>query len=245
MKKIKFFLVIGFSSLLLLSCSPSYNSIKRMQRMEEDVSNPSTKEELEDAIKKYEARAIDLSTTDGQVGMWYKILGTRYLDQHMYGKAFEAFQKAITYYPDNANLYYYVGICAGYLANSCLDYEAKGAASDAMVKKMNYLRLSEAAYIQALEINPKYYRAMYGLGILYVFELDESSKAIPYLEKFLETQTKDTDAMFVLARAYYTNYEFDKAISVYDRIIALNPNAEKTASAQANKKIVLDAQVSQ
>ena len=69
-------------------------------------------------------------------------------------------------------------------------------------------------------------------------------KAVPYLERFLEVQTKDTNAMFVLARAYYTMYEFDKACALYDRIIEINPNPEKTAEAQANKKIVLDAQYS-
>lgn len=216
-----------------------------MQRLEEGVSNPTTKEELEEAIKKYEKRAMDLSLTEGQVGMWYKILGTRYLDQQMYAKAFECFQKAITYYPDNANLYFYVAVCAGYLANSSLDYEAQGQKSQSLEKKMNYLHLSENAYLTALKIDPNYYRAMYGIGVLYVFELDESEKAIPYLERFLQTQTKDTNGMFVLARAYYTNYEFDKAIQLYDRIISLNPNAQKTAEAQANKKIVLDAQSQQ
>lgn len=245
MKKTSIALGLVLILFSLSSCSPSYNSIKRMQRLEEGVSNPTTKEELEEAIKKYDKRALDLSITEGQVGMWYKILGTRYLDQQMYGKAFEAFQKAITYYPDNANLYFYIAVCAGYLANSSLDYEAAGQKSQSLEKKMNYLRLSENAYLTALKINPNYYRAMYGIGVLYVFELDESEKAIPYLERFLQTQTKDTNGMFVLARAYYTNYEFDKAIQLYDRIISLNPNAQKTAEAQANKKIVLDAQSQQ
>lgn len=245
MKKTSIALGLVLILFALSSCSPSYNSIKRMQRLEEGVSNPTTKEELEEAIKKYDKRALDLSITEGQVGMWYKILGTRYLDQQMYGKAFEAFQKAITYYPDNANLYFYIAVCAGYLANSSLDYEAAGQKSQSLEKKMNYLRLSENAYLTALKINPNYYRAMYGIGVLYVFELDESEKAIPYLERFLQTQTKDTNGMFVLARAYYTNYEFDKAIQLYDRIISLNPNAQKTAEAQANKKIVLDAQSQQ
>ena len=83
---------------------------------------------------------------------------------------------------------------------------------------------------------------MYGIGVLYVFELDQPDSAIPYLERFLETQKRDSDAMFVLARAYYQTYQFDKAIVLYDKIISLDPNAEKTAEAKANKKVVLDAQ---
>lgn len=58
---------------LLVSCSPSYNSVKRMQKMEENIDNPTTKEELEEAIKKYDKRAMDLVSTQAQEGMWYKI----------------------------------------------------------------------------------------------------------------------------------------------------------------------------
>ena len=225
---------------LFASCSPSYNSVKRMQKLEEGVSNPTTKEELEEALRKYDARAMDLVLTEAQSGMWYKILGTRYLDERMYRKAYEAFRKALLYYPDNSQLYYYIAICAGYIANSELDFEATGALETA--ERMNYLKLAESSYLQALAIDPKYYRAMYGLGVLYVFMLDQPSDAIPYLERFLDTQKRDTDAMFVLARAYYQTYQFDKAVILYDRIIGLAPNAEKTAEAKANKKIVLDAQ---
>ncbi len=34
------------AAILTTSCSPSYNSIKRMQKLEEGVANPTTKEEL-------------------------------------------------------------------------------------------------------------------------------------------------------------------------------------------------------
>ncbi len=232
--------LLGIFILGITSCSPSMNTVKRMQKMEEGVSNPTTKEELEEAIKKYDARAMDLVATQAQEGIWFKILGTRYLDQGMYTKALEAFQQSVVFYPDNANLYYWIGVCAGYLANSQLDYQAQGSRENDR-KRLNYLRLSESAYERALSIDPRYYRAMYGIGVLYAFELmDESEKAIPYLERFLQTQTRDTNAMFVLARVYYMNYEFEKAISLYDQIITLKPNAEKVSEAEARKKDVLD-----
>ena len=229
------------TAFLFLSCSQNYNSIKRMQKLEEGVSNPTTKEELEEAIQKYDARAQDLALTEGQVGIWYKILGTRYLDQQMYGKALDCFRRALSYYPGNANLYYYVGTCAGHMAHASLDFDAEGSLSANAVKKMNYLRLAESSYLQALSIDPNYYRALYGIGVLYVFELEENEKAIPYLERFLQTQKNDTSAMFVLARAYYSCYRFDEAITLYDRIIELKPNDEKVSEAQANKRTVLEA----
>ena len=171
-----------------------------------------------------------------QTGIWWKILGSRYLDEGMYGDALAAFEKAIMYYPANPNLYYYVGLCAGYMADASLDYGATGDLS----KRENYLKLAESAYSRAIELNPTYTRALYGLAVLYVFELDESAKAIPLLEKFLTIETKDTDAMFVLARAYYVNYEFQLAIDMYDRIIATTTSDETRAEAEANKKIVMD-----
>lgn len=223
-------------SLIFVSCGKSYNQIKRLQAMEEGVSSPTTVDELKDAIGKYENRINDIMIAEQQTGIWWKILGSRYLDEGMYGDALAAFEKAIMYYPANPNLYYYVGLCAGYMADASLDYGATGDLS----KRENYLKLAESAYSRAIELNPTYTRALYGLAVLYVFELDESAKAIPLLEKFLTIETKDTDAMFVLARAYYVNYEFQLAIDMYDRIIATTTSDKTRAEAEANKKIVMD-----
>lgn len=235
---------IAAASVTCVSCGQSYNAIKRMQKMEEGVSSPTTKEELKEAIAKYDRRAIDLATTQAQEGIWWKILGSRYLDEQEYGLAYEAFQKAVEFYPNNANLYFYLAVCAGYIANSKIDWNVSADGSANQIK-MRYLKVCEESYQRALSIDPKYYRAMYGIGVLYVFQMEEPEKAIPYLENFLGTQTKDTDGMFVLARAYYETLQFDKAVSLYDKIIELKPNAEKVRDAEANRKTVLDMQYKQ
>ncbi len=240
----KLFAAVAAASCIVAfaSCSPTYKSVKRMQRMEEGVGNPTTKEELEAAIKKYEKRAMDLTLSEEQTGIWYKILATRYLDLQMYGRAMGYFQKSLEYFPNNANLYYYVGMCATYLANSQMDFDAQGSTSEYMIKRNNYFKLAENAYIQAIAINPKYYRAMYTLGVLYAFQLNDGAKAIPHLEKFLATQKKDTDGMFVLARAYAMEGEYDKAIALYDKIISYKSNDENVKNAKKNKKDILDFQ---
>lgn len=222
--------------LLVVSCGVSPRQIKRMQYLEEGVSNPTTVEELQDAIKKYEKRVVDITMADAQTGIWYKILASRYLDNQMYGEALKNYQKAAEYFPANQNIYYYIGVCAGFMAKSSLDYNGTGDIS----KKINYLRLAESAYLRALELESTYGRALYGIGALYVRELDESDKAIPYLEKLLTIDTKNSDAMALLAKAYYMDYEFDKAIEMYDKIISVTTSPEKKAEAEANKKIVLD-----
>ena len=253
MKKIKiaYFIAIAVvCAMSMASCSPSYRAmrLKRMQQSEEGISTPTTKEELEEAIKKYDARAADLVATQAQEGNWYRLLGISYLDAQLYGKAYEAFQQAVQFYPDNASLYYYIAICAGYIANKELDYNAEGKAV-ADDKRLNYLKLAEAAYQTSLKVDSKYYKSMYGLGVLYAFDLsatdpsvDYAALAIPVLEQYVETQKRDSDGMFVLARAYYMEREYDKAVALYDQIIKLNPSAKKVADAQANKRTVLDAQ---
>ena len=229
--------VLALCLFSLSSCTKSNKTIIRMQHIEEGVSSPNTIEELKDAISKYEERVADIQLANSQIGIWHKILATRYLDKKLYGEALKSFQKALEYYPDNQNLYYYVGLCAGYMSHASMDFDADGYSE----KRDNYLKLSEEAYKRAIEIEPRYARALYGLSVLYVFELGEDEKAIPLLEKLLTIETKNIDGMFLLARAYYMNYEFDKAVEMYDKIISLTKSPERKAEAEANREVVKNA----
>ena len=123
------------------------------------------------------------------------------------------------------------------MSHQAMDYDATGDFS----KRENYLRLAEDAYLRAIQIEPRYVRALYGVSVLYVFELNESEKAIPHLEKLLTIDTKHIDAMFLLARAYYMNYQFDEAVAMYDKIISITKSEERKKEAEANKQTVLDA----
>ncbi len=238
MNKVKILITAVILGLLLVSCGGVSNkTIIRHQKLEEGVDSPTTIEELKDAINKYQERVADIQLAQSQIGIWYKILGTRYLDNKMYGEALKCFEEALKYYPDNQNLYYYVGVCAGYMSHAVLDYNASGTNEI----KYNYLKLAEEAYLRAIAIEDRYVRALYGLGVLYVFELDEPDKAIPHLEKALSIDTKNLDAMFVLARAYYSNYDFNKAVEIYDRIIETTKSDDTKQTAEENKKIALDA----
>jgi len=105
---------------LFMSCTQKGTDY--YSELEKDVKNPSTIEEYENGIAAHNAQIKKITDLDSQTGIWYKILGSRYLDKKMYGKALESFQMAIQYYPDNANLYYYVGVCAEYMAKASLDY---------------------------------------------------------------------------------------------------------------------------
>ncbi len=207
-----------------------------MQALEEGVDNPTTVKELEEAIAKYQKRVEDVLNADIRTGMWYRLLAIRYLDNGMYAKALENFRMAVQYYPANQNLYYYVGVCAGYLAKASLDFGATGSAAE----RARYLDLAESAYLRAIELEPRYVRALYGVSVLYVFEMEKPEQAIRHLTTALEVEKKNVDAMFVLARAYFMAGKAEEAVSLYDTIVTLTKDGNKLQSARENRAFVLE-----
>lgn len=238
MKKSVIFFLLVFSA-FFAGCSYSNKALlqKRLQNMEKYSGNPGNIEEIKKGIEKYDSEAQELVEKNAKIGIWYKILGTRYLDRKMYGKALESFQSALEFYPENPNLYYYVGVSATYVSHSALDFNGRGETES----KMNYLNLAETAFKQALSIDENYSKALYSLGVLYAFDLDNGAEAVKYLERYVEIEKRDTDGMLVLARAYYMSSEFEKAADVYDKIISITKSSQRKAEAEANKKVVLDA----
>lgn len=230
MKKRFCFVIITLLLILILGSCNKVTSIRRLQELEEGVSNPNTEAELKDAIRKYEKRVDDIIIAEGRIGIWYKILGSRYMDQKMYKKALKAFQSALEYYPENPNLFYQVGLAASLTAKNSLDFELTGTD----IEKKRYFDLAASAYNRALEIDSKHSKAVYALSVLYIFELNRPAEAIPILEKIAEWEKKPIDHLFLLGTAYYMTGENEKAIAVYERIIEISSSAEKKAKAESN-----------
>ena len=230
MKKRFCFVIITLLLILILGSCNKVTSIRRLQELEEGVSNPNTEAELKDAIRKYEKRVDDIIIAEGRIGIWYKILGSRYMDQKMYKKALKAFQSALEYYPENPNLFYQAGLAASLTADNALDFELTGTD----IEKKRYFDLAASAYNRALEIDSKHSKAVYALSVLYIFELNRPAEAIPILEKIAEWEKKPIDHLFLLGAAYYMTGENEKAIAVYERIIEISSSAEKKAKAESN-----------
>ena len=230
MKKRFCFVIITLLLIFILGSCNKVTSIRRLQELEEGVSNPNTEAELKDAIRKYERRVDDIIIAEGRIGIWYKILGSRYMDQKMYKKALKAFQSALEYYPENPNLFYQTGLAASLTAKNSLDFELTGTD----IEKKRYFDLAASAYNRALEIDPKHSKAVYALSVLYIFELNRPAEAIPILEKIAEWEKKPIDHLFLLGAAYYMTGENEKAIAVYEHIIEISSSAEKKAKAESN-----------
>ncbi len=209
---------------------------RRLQDMELGVKNPSSIEDLQSAIRKYQGKVNDILTMEQRTGIWYKILGRRYMDKKMYKKAIEAFQSSLEYFPENQHVFYQIGVCAAIIAKSSLDYPGMGLA-----EKQAYFDLSVSAYKRAVELDPTYTRAVYALSVLYVFELNQPADAITIMEPVAAREKKPLDSLFILGRAYYMTGQYEKAIAAYDRIIKTSGSAEQRADAERNKAFVENA----
>ncbi|MBP5402390.1 MAG: tetratricopeptide repeat protein [Treponema sp.] len=216
----------------VVSCTKSNKSIIRIQHIQEGIKNLRTVEDYLDAIEKYESRVNRIKSQNENVGLWYKVLGTKYLDKKLYGKALECFKKAVEFYPENQNIYYYIGVCSGYMAHASLDFEASGVKT----KQIGLYKEAEKAYLEALRIEPDHKRSLYGIGFLYGNELGQPEKAVPYLERYIASEKNYRDAYILLARCYEQTFQSDLAADLYIKAEEIKTESSKPNFFQRNDK---------
>jgi len=196
---------------------------------------PSSVEEIRDAIAKYGKEVEKTSVAMEKVGNYWRLLAVKYLEKGLYGDAYDASLKALRHYPDAAGLYYVAGLSAAFLSKTASAEVGGGAQSRAA-----WLLASENAYKRSLELDPRNTKSLYGLAVLYTFELENHEAALPLIEKYLAIDTKNVDAMFLRARALYGAGRLQESADAYDQIIATTIIDEKKRMAADNKKIILD-----
>jgi len=223
MKKIKEFLfvvvVLVIAGALVhfiytnTSTRPSRELAKRMAELSPRGGPPETIDGLRQAIALYEDQIERHVREAAQTGVYYKILATRLADRNLHNDALMALERAIYYNTEDAAIYYMTGVSAGHVGRSIVGFTV-----DAERERERYFNLAEKSYLRALEIDITYARPMYGLAVLYVFELDRPEDAIAQLERYLQVQSSDINAMFLLARAFFMTKDLSRASEVYLRI---------------------------
>jgi tetratricopeptide (TPR) repeat protein len=209
--------------------------IARIKELSPRDIPPRTIEDLREAIRLYE-ELIDQHVRDAaQTGAYWKLLATRLQEQGLHHEALEALERAVYYIPEDAYVHYQRGVSAGIVAKSSF------TAAEGNAGAQEYFTLSEKSYLRAIELDAGYSRPRYGIGILYVFEMNKPQEAIPHLLRYLEISRNDVDAMFVLARAYYMVNNYQDALDMYDRIISVSRDAAKRIEAENNRQTILDA----
>jgi tetratricopeptide (TPR) repeat protein len=233
-KQIVIFLVLaaGVMGIFAVKKIGSRNSLaSQIAALSSRGAPPQTIEDLRKAIALYERKLDEHVKDAAQTGVYWKILGSRLADKQLYGEALEALENAVRYYPEDETIHYLIGVSSGSLAKS--EYFAPEQAQ-------RLFRESEEAYLRAVNIDERYGKALYGLSVLYVFELGRPAEAVPYLERFLDIHKSDTEGMFLLAAAHYMTENYAAAVDLYDRIIGLTKNKETKAQAERNKQQVMN-----
>ncbi|MDR1470855.1 MAG: CDC27 family protein [Spirochaetaceae bacterium] len=193
---------------------------------------PKEIEDLERAIKVYE-KQLDRHVKDAaQTGIYWKILGTRFSEKGMHLEALKAFQEAMRYNTEEAVLYYLTGVSAGRAGKFALEFERNGG------EAAHYYQLSEEAYLRAIALDERYSLALFGLAVLYTFELNRPLDAIPRIERYMELRSGDIDALFILARCYYMSGQYRRALDQYDIIISTTKDSRQRAEAEENRRAV-------
>ncbi|MDR0316399.1 MAG: tetratricopeptide repeat protein [Treponema sp.] len=208
---------------------------KRIAELSPRGGPPETIEGLRQAIALYENQ-IELNVKEGaQTGVYWKILAIRLADRGMHRDAIAAFEKALYFNETDPVIFHLTGESASVVAASVL-----GFSGNINTEREHFSRIAEAAYLRAIQLDETYAKPCFGLGLLYTFDLDRPAEAIPHLERYLQLSPNDIKAMFVLARACYVTENYERAVELYDRIIARTKDPKVKAEAQNNREIVRD-----
>jgi tetratricopeptide (TPR) repeat protein len=214
---------------VLSGCERPDPRLEGMINLEPQPASADRIAELEELVEQYGdivGQQIDAGIRQADA---LKLLGQEYLRQQLFGPGYDTLQEAIRFQPENHVLHYLAGAAAGVIGKSQADLR----------ERERYLRLSERSYLRAIELEPEYTDALYGLGVLYAFELNEPLAAIRQLDKLLERNDQHIPALFVIARSYVAIGSLDDAVSAYDRIIEVSPSSDERERAERNRTLLL------
>ena len=234
----KLILLIVCVLLSAVSCSKENKEIAgRLYELEspeyEGASQPGSEvriAELEKDVAALKKTVEEKVTESDKLGSYYKLLALAYLDRKMYGKALEAIEDAIRIHPEQHGLFIYRAVSAARLAKS-LNNDAEKAV---------YFKTAEDSYLRAISLEPNSTQALYGLAILYVYELDQPEDALPLVERILRRESRNVDAMFLLGTVHYLLGNTEAALETYDRIIATSNAGTRRDEAKKNKERILE-----
>ena len=226
--------------LALSSCSgdKDANFLERMFDLEERAMKnapPSSVEELREAIREYGDEAEKTAQAMADHAGYWRLLAFKLMDRGLYGEAYDAAITALRSYPTNTGLYYVVGVSSGNLAKAA-SVQVQGAQAD----RLSWLMTAEQAYLEALELDPRYGRGLYGLAVLYTYEMDRHAEAASFMERYLEINTRDADGFLVYGRALYGAGRLEDAVDAFDKVLEFSTVEDKKALAAENKKLILD-----
>lgn len=139
-------------------------------------------------------------------------LGTVYLDKQEWDTAIEYFKKV------EKNLLY----ATPHLPLANLGW--------AYYNKKEY-SLSEKYYLEALDLEPKFFNAMRGLGLTYI-AMGRIEAAVKILERAVKDYADVPQLYFDLGKVYTLSHDHEKALHAYHKITELAPDTALAREAE-------------
>lgn len=186
--------------------------------------------ELKQSIERFRETVNRKVEAAGQLGEYHKMLANAYIEREMYQLALQQLQEAIQIQPENPRLFYLAGISAARTAKALVGSEEE---------QQGMFSQAEAYYRRALELQSDFTDARYGLGVLYAFEMNRPSDAIPLLERVVEQRQRDARAISVLARAYAAAGQIERAAETYGRAAEVADDPQVRQQARSNQQQLL------
>ncbi|MDC7127035.1 MAG: hypothetical protein PQJ46_15790 [Spirochaetales bacterium] len=184
---------------------------------------------LKKGIESYQKEADRTVKATKQIGIYYRMIALEYMSLEMYGEALKSFEMAIQYFPTSPMLYYKAAVAAGQMTLAVYD-----ADDDSY-----YFDKSEKYYKRAITLDANYKEALYGLSVLYIFELNKPLDAEPLLEHLCDISKSNFDARFLLARVKVLKGDTDSAVDLYSYIEENSRDDEMRIKAKENRINVL------
>ena len=224
-------------AVLLTACRPQNESmIRQLSELESprydggEIPDERIRE-LREGIRLHEEQIRATVQSARQLGVFHRMLAIEYINRSMFGLALEELDRAIRIDPENPQLFFYAGVSAGRFAKAMLD----------AAERERYLLRAETAYRRAIDLDANHVNALYGLAVLYSFEMDRPEEAEPLLTRILERQTRHLQAMALLARVYAATDRLEEAARMYTRLADTTGDSEIRREALRNRDLVREA----
>ncbi len=250
------FLLLAAAALLLpalswAGCSDpkALQRIMRPQQVREEDESSLSIDQLQAAIADYttkaearkyaEAAELGLEASS-KLGAYRIALADRYMDKRMFRDAYDVLVLAAKSYPDDWRIYQGAGLSAAYVAKTADILGPVGSpGSTASAERDRWLAVSKSSYERALSINPRSSESLYGIAVLYAFELGLPAEAAGRLVELLGFETRNVDAMMLLARCYAELGRVEEAANWYQSVMDTTVVPEKKKAAMENRARLL------
>lgn len=218
--------------LLLGACSQEESdTLEELVEMEGGPDQVSDERiaEIEREIERHREIVEEKVQATGELGVYYKMLARAYTSRQMFGPALDALEEAIRIETDNPVVFYRAAVAAGHLGS------AAGNREDAM----EHFETAERYYERALELDPDYVDALYGLAVLYAFELDRSADALPLLDRATAAAPERARPFMLKGRVLLELGRPEEAAEAYGRAAETADSANVRDAALENRRSIL------